>query len=262
MLHTIGKPYIDKNWRKEKKPINWEDEEWYRKADKEKLPAQIVISRLYKRASRIDLYRELIRDGAIYDIQLIKNGSEKRCFVTFDRKSDARYAVQTIMMKSSKNEGVLSGTVVNWAYRDAHGEKLYEGSNVQLAMKVRSNNRKRNKIIIEGVDTSGSKWEGRLIDTLRHERLIDDKHLEDQEIRECIKLDEGYVMIRTMDEYLADRLYLNRPESREAKIIIKRRFNVILSKEIKDDRTWKKLKEEEATWKKDRRKWRDEKKGI
>lgn len=192
----------------------------------------------------------------------MKNGNEKRCFITYDKKSNARHALETIKMKSSKNEGVLSGTVVNWAFRDEHGEKLYEGSNVRLAMKVRSNNRRRNTVIIEGVDTRGRDWEGRLIDTLRHERLIDDMHLEDHEIRECVELGDGYAMIRTKDEYLADRLYLNRPESRESKIIIKRRFNVILSDEIEDNRTWEKLKEEEATWKKDRRRWREGKKGI
>merc|ERR1712228_567481 len=192
------KPYIDKNWREEKIEINRKDKEWYSGANKEKLPAQIVISQLNIGTSRIELYNELIHEGSIYDIALMKNGNKKRCFITFDKRKHARKALETIARRSNRRTGTFSGAAVNWAYRDAHGEALIEGSNARLDLKVDSNNR------------------------IRHERMIHDDELDD--IRKIEKLGEGCAMIKTKYDQLADRLYLCRPENRETRITIKRRF--------------------------------------
>merc|ERR1711994_354532 len=145
------KLYIDRNWREEEIEINKKDKEWYSRANKEKLPAQIVISQLNIGTSRIEIYKELIDEGSIYDIALMKNGNKKRCFITFDKKKYARNALETIARRSNRCAGTFSGAAVNWAYRDAQGETLFEGSNARLAWKVDSNNRTRHKAIIEGV---------------------------------------------------------------------------------------------------------------
>lgn len=246
------KPYIDRNWREEKIEINRKDKEWYSRANKEKLPAQIVISQLNIGTSRIEIYNELIHEGSIYDIVLMKSGNKKRCFITFDKREHARNALESIARRSYRYTGTFSGAAVNWAYRDAHGETLIEGSNVRLDLKVDSNNRTRHKVVIEGVETNGKRWKGELLNRLRHERMIFDDELDD--IREIEKLGEGCAMIKTKYDQLADRLYLCRPENRETRLTIKRRFNVILREEAKNERKWEEMKEQERKWKEER--WR------
>merc|ERR1712228_39704 len=254
------KLYIDRNWREEKIEINKKDKEWYSRANKEKLPAQIVISQLNIGTSRIEIYKELIDEGSIYDIALMKNGNKKRCFITFDKRKYARNALETIARRSNRRTGTFSGATVNWAYRDAHGEALIEGSNVRLDLKVDSNNRTRHKVVIEGVETNGKRWKGELLNRLRHERMIFDDELDD--IRKIEKLGEGCAMIKTKYDQLADRLYLCRPENREARITIKRRFNVILREEAMNERKWDEMKEQERIWKEERWKKKVEKKRL
>merc|ERR1711994_830278 len=253
------KLYIERNWREEEIEINKKDKEWYSRANKEKLPAQIVISQLNIGTSRIEIYKELIDEGSIYDIALMKNGNKKRCFITFDKKKYARNALETIARRSNRCAGTFSGAAVNWAYRDAQGETLIEGSNARLALKVDSNNRTRHKAII-GVETNGKRWKGELMNRLRHERMIYDDELDD--IRKIEKLGEGCAMIKTNNDYLADRLYLCRPENRETRLAIKRRFNVILREEARNEREWEEMKEQERIWKEERWRKKVEKKRL
>ena len=190
----------------------------------------------------------------------MKNGNKKRCFITFDKRKHARKALETIARRSNRRTGTFSGAAVNWAYRDAHGEALIEGSNVRLDLKVDSNNRTRHKVIIEGVETNGKRWNGELMNRLRHERMIYDDELDD--IRKIEKLGEGCVMIKTKNDYLADRLYLCRPENRETRLTIKRRFNVILREEARNERKWEEMKEQERIWKEERWRKKVEKKRL
>merc|ERR1711994_1056194 len=95
---------------------------------------------------------------------------------------------------------------------------------------------------------------GELLNRLRHERMIYDDELDD--IRKIEKLGEGCAMIKTKYDQLADRLYLCRPENRETRITIKRRFNVILREEAKNERKWDEMKEERKNM--ERRKMEEE----
>merc|ERR1712083_107630 len=140
------------------------------------------------------------------------------------------------------------------------GETLIEGSNVRLDLKVDSNNITRHKVIIEGVETSGKRWKGERLNRLRHERMIYDEELDG--IRKIEKLGEGCAMIKTKNDYLADRLYLCRPENRETRLAIKRRFNVILREEARNERKWEEMKEQERLWKEERWRKKVEKKKI
>merc|ERR1712018_227557 len=88
---------------------------------------------------------------------------------------------------------------------------------------------------------------------LRHERMIYDDELDD--IRTIEKLGEGCAMIKTNNDYLADRLYLCRPENRETRLAIKRRFNVILREEARNERECRKKK----TMKGERKEWKKKK---
>lgn len=254
------KPYIDRNWRNEKIYTGKGEKDWYKKADKEKLPAQIVISWIDRRTSRREIYRELCRYGSIYDIALVKTGNWKRCFVTYDLKREARKAMNGLTNQNHSNFGLLNGVVANWAYREANGEQLSTGSSINISVKISENNQKRNRIIVEGVMTKGKDWKTNLLQSLKMENMIEEEDIQNGEIEDCQEIEEGIAMIVARDHYAADKIYLCRPENLYSRLTIKRRFNVKLRREVKDDKEWKLLKEEERDWKNERKRKREGKK--
>ena len=126
---------------------------------------------------------------------------------------------------------------------------MIENSNRNLACKIAKHNQKRNKVVIERIDTEKEGWEDVLINELRERRIVKDAKLTRGDILRCDAIERGCALITTKTNSMTDKMYLCRPESQRTMLTIKRRFNVIMMSESKNEKEWYRLKEQEQQWK-------------
>ena len=127
----------------------------------------------------------------MFDIAMVRARGELRCFVTMDKKSEAREAIKIIQRGQQRVGNTFEGTVVNCAYKDRNGKTMKEGSNKTLVCTVEKHKKKRNKVVVEGIETTRSYWQGDIIEQLRRSGIINDKELEEGEIEEMENIKGG-----------------------------------------------------------------------